>query len=411
MVENSPFDLEGGSGSQLDELELGLEEVELGGEEAALLSVRTAALALVVTGGLALVILTCRRKRGSWSEAVFFTLLQLIWQVLAWYILYIDEHWVHSLHTGTVDSEHSRKVYVFFENLFHGVAVYSGVALIGRLEGVVGALLWILMGMSVVAPLLWAIVILLLDLTLSTQVRHGFSTQIGVAAAKMVWLNLIPLGLVLSWLLGQCRGGWLRLRSRSTRETASKLVAVILIVFHLLHVAQFAVYCAAKYKSLELELASAINWLLNAGYVAAAVAIPWGWFIGLVIPRTDENQDQTELNLKLAKQNKTRNIVKLKKPQLKGREVVATPPNTPYKFQPEVTSSPSTFSQEMSSSVASAPGADNKLLATDKKSKRSSYLEAVSMGSLNFELPAPPTKAKSADPLWLPESSARSLQV
>ncbi len=28
-----------------------------------------------------------------------------------------------------------RKVYVFFENLFHGVAVYSGVALIGRLEG------------------------------------------------------------------------------------------------------------------------------------------------------------------------------------------------------------------------------------------------------------------------------------
>jgi hypothetical protein len=29
-------------------------------------------------------------------------------QVLAWYILYIDEHWVHSLHTGTVDAEHSR---------------------------------------------------------------------------------------------------------------------------------------------------------------------------------------------------------------------------------------------------------------------------------------------------------------
>jgi hypothetical protein len=28
-----------------------------------------------------------------------------------------------------------RKVYVFFENLFHGIAVYSGVALIGRLEG------------------------------------------------------------------------------------------------------------------------------------------------------------------------------------------------------------------------------------------------------------------------------------
>jgi hypothetical protein len=38
--------------------------------------------------------------------------------------------------------------------------------------GVVGALLWILLGMSVVAPLLWAIVILLLDLTLATQVSY-----------------------------------------------------------------------------------------------------------------------------------------------------------------------------------------------------------------------------------------------
>jgi hypothetical protein len=38
--------------------------------------------------------------------------------------------------------------------------------------GVVGALLWILLGMSVVAPLLWAIVILLLDLTLSTEVMY-----------------------------------------------------------------------------------------------------------------------------------------------------------------------------------------------------------------------------------------------
>ncbi len=33
--------------------------------------------------------------------------------------------------------------------------------------------MWILLGMSVVAPLLWAIVILLLDLTLSTEVRHS----------------------------------------------------------------------------------------------------------------------------------------------------------------------------------------------------------------------------------------------
>ena len=66
MVENSPFDLEGGSGSRRDEREdEGLEEVALGGEEAALLAVRTAALALVLSGGLALITLTCRQVMDS----------------------------------------------------------------------------------------------------------------------------------------------------------------------------------------------------------------------------------------------------------------------------------------------------------------------------------------------------------
>ena len=66
MVENSPFDLEGGSGSRLEEIEdEGLEEVALGGEEAALLAVRTATLALVLSGGLALITLTCRQVMES----------------------------------------------------------------------------------------------------------------------------------------------------------------------------------------------------------------------------------------------------------------------------------------------------------------------------------------------------------
>ena len=48
--------------------------------------------------------------------------------------------------------------------------------------GVVGALLWILIAMSVVAPLLWAIVILLLDLTLATQVRPKFKQSVKIIA-------------------------------------------------------------------------------------------------------------------------------------------------------------------------------------------------------------------------------------
>ncbi len=44
---------------------------------------------------------------------------------------------------------------------------------------------------------------------------------------------------------------------------------------------------------------------------------------------------------------------------------------------------------------------DMKLLATDKKSKRSSYLEAVSVGSLNFELPPMPAKVTQLTSPWL----------
>ena len=50
--------------------------------------------------------------------------------------------------------------------------------------------------------------------------------------------------------------------------------------------------------------------LVEAGYLLACLAIPWAWFIGLIIPIPGSSQDQLNVNLKLAKQNKNRNIVK-----------------------------------------------------------------------------------------------------
>jgi len=76
---------------------------------------------------------------------------------------------------------------------------------------------------------------------------------------------------------------------------------------------------------------------------------------------------------------------------------VATPPTSPYKFSPEVTSSPSVHS---SASIQPTPLS----LAPPKKEKRRSYLEAVSDNSINLLENAPPRQSKSADPLWLPSS-------
>ena len=91
---------------------------------------------------------------------------------------------------------------------------------------------------------------------------------------------------------------------------------------------------------------------------------------------------------------------------------VATPPNTPQKFNPEVTSSPSVHSQFSKSPlvfpkpdpVSEAPMTDTNMPTGEKKTKRRSYMEAVSNSSINVLENAPPRQSKSADPLWLPSS-------
>ena len=84
---------------------------------------------------------------------------------------------------------------------------------------------------------------------------------------------------------------------------------------------------------------------------------------------------------------------------------VSTPPTSPYKFSPEVTSSPSIHSlNSMSRPVSNPEPSMNPDVVPDtgsKKEKRRSYLEAVSNNSLHVLEDAPPRSSKSVDPLWL----------
>ena len=50
--------------------------------------------------------------------------------------------------------------------------------------------------------------------------------------------------------------------------------------------------------------------LAEATYLLACLALPWMWLLGLCIPPPGQQGDQLDLNLKLAKQNKSRNIIK-----------------------------------------------------------------------------------------------------
>merc|ERR1712156_309921 len=154
------------------------------------------------------------------------------------------------------------------------------------------------------------------------------------------------------------------------------------------------------------------------------------------------SMDELDLNLKTARQNQTRNVLNLKYKKENGDHPMATPPTSPQKFSPSVTSSPSVLSA--SSLVKTQPLPPHLTPTTPAKNssntkdnaltpKRRSYMEAVSNSQLNMnpmeeEEPvskvtprrsymtavsnseinlledAPPRHAKSADPLWLPSS-------
>ena len=206
----------------------------------------------------------------------------------------------------------SRKVFVYFENLSHGLSVYSGLVVVARLGSLVGPLLYLLLGMAVLAPLVYSVIVLLLDLYIGPSVRVLPATLIGLASFKMVILNLVPLGLLVCWVLTHCDYGSRSRKRRSSRELSSSLITTVLVIFHITAISQFIVYVIQKTVTdfdLQLQLIDVDLGLTEATYLLAALALPWAWLLGLLIPLQDNGQ-QLDMNLKLAKQNKQRNVIR-----------------------------------------------------------------------------------------------------
>jgi len=412
----TPLDIE----SENDLLDLAICEAEghMGSREIATMIVRTVTVILTILGGVWLNVRIRKSGRGSCGEALVIITIQIIWQVLSWYRRHLDQNWVFMLSCGNVDSETALKVYMYFENLVHCLAMYSGLVIICRLASLVGSLLYILMGMSVLIPMVFSTILLLLDMFITSDNKSLQSYQIGIASFRLVILHLLPLGLVLTWTMTQCAQA-LKSRShgrRSHREMASNVIAAAVIVFHLVTVAQFIVYILIK-TSLKSNDDDFLEKLVNTdlalteiSFLLACLALPWSWLLGLKVPLNDTNQ--LDMNLKLAKQNKQRNIIK------KEKSNVATPPTSPYKFSPEVTSSPSIINGNISSSHRTLPPLSRPDMnpspltgaaPSGKKEKRRSYQEAVSNSNLNLLEDAPPRQSKSIEPLWLPSGKPAEL--
>ena len=107
------------------------------------------------------------------------------------------------------------------------------------------------------------------------------------------------------------------------------MIAGVLVLHHLAATAQFVVYTLEKTTTdlaFQLQLVRAILitpivtphysqvnidlGLTEAAYLLACLALPWAWLVGLLLPRPRHASHQLDTNLKLAKQNKQRNIIK-----------------------------------------------------------------------------------------------------
>ena len=126
--------------------------------------------------------------------------------------------------------------------------MYSGVVVVARLAGLLGLLLYVLIGMAVLAPLVFSVTVLLLDLNLSPSVRFQQPTILGIATFKTTILDVVPLGLLLCWSISQWR---VSSRDKSSREMSSNLiaaalVAAALILLHIVGLAQYVVYVISR---------------------------------------------------------------------------------------------------------------------------------------------------------------------
>merc|ERR1711936_209679 len=263
--------------------------------------------------------------------------------------------------------------------------------------------LYILGGMAVLIPVLFSIIILLLDIYLNAATRLGTDaiTPQAVATGKMLLMDLVPLGLLVAWGVGQCRaGGHGR---KGTREVASTVIAVVLLLWHLTSVAQWVIYIIIRNVDdieTKIGLTDYDRGLVEAAHLLACLAIPWAWLLGLSLPTamgmggTRNSMDELDLNLKTAQQNQTRNVLNLKYKKENGDFPMATPPTSPQKFSPSVTSSPSILSatglvktQPLPphlTPTTPAKNASNTKKDNAMTPKRRSYMEAVSNSELNM---------------------------
>ena len=160
------------------------------------------------------------------------------------------------------------QVYHCIQNLFAGLAMYSGVVVVGRLAGLVGLLLYVLTGMAILAPIVFSVTILLLDLQLSSSLRFQQPTKIGIASFRSCILDLVPLGLLICWTFSQCR---VTRREKSSREMSSNLIAAASILLHLVGLAQYVVYVMLNTATdLDFKVSSSLTSQSDSGSVSAA---------------------------------------------------------------------------------------------------------------------------------------------
>ena len=160
-----------------------------------LMSIRCAITLLCVISIVLIFVNLCRGIRiKSWRLYVLTSLIVFGWLALTLYRDHIDEYYGHYVYRFP----QTRSIYACFRNLVYGLTLYLIVLLLSHLSDFQHHGNWLCLIFTVfLVPVVYSVVLLVINLRLSPEVTEHWGYNIGTAAVRIVFYNVATTVLVM----------------------------------------------------------------------------------------------------------------------------------------------------------------------------------------------------------------------
>lgn len=343
-------------------------------------------------------------KLKNWRLYSLVALTLFCWLSMAFYQDHIDEYFVHKVTIFPAP----RSIYWCVRNLLHGITLFMIVLLLCHLSDFQHRGIWILfVSMVVCVPLLYSIAVLIIDLRVPEQSRRSWEWNIGIAAAKTFLYNLVTSIILFVFTIRFCTSrlyGTYEERRSTLVVVVSRWVFAFFILHNLIAIASFGTSVAIRVPGLlnNLHPATLAHRILDEiAFLVIVLAIPVSYLFGVLCSGCCGRGRQREVEMdKMDKIYQEVWSTNGNQPR-KGRNGSVVTNSTQVNTDPAAARSNrathmgsqlNVGSTSVSGSVNGSMGGSNlsinrrdntELSTSEKRKKRESYLEAMSMGSID----------------------------